>query len=161
MRPRDLGVLGVAVLGGLGATGCHPAADESSSGHGPAARVEAIEGGGSRLVLTQRAVERLGLLTAPVRVTKPAVVDISKPASGAGRATTTTTTVPYAAVLFDPQGRTWTYTAGPGLSFVRHQVTVERFDDDRALLVDGPPVGTQVVTVGAAELFGTELDVGH
>jgi hypothetical protein len=158
MRRRDLGVLGVAALTCLSATACRPAADEPSSSHGPAARVEAIDGGGSRLVLTQRAVERLGLRTEAVGVGEPAVVDISRPATGTGRARTT---VPYAAVLFDPQGRTWTYTAGPGLSFVRHPVTVDRFDGDRALLVDGPPVGTQVVTLGAAELFGTELDVGH
>jgi hypothetical protein len=31
------------------------------------------------------------------------------------------------------------------------------------VLLDGPPVGTQVVTAGAAELFGVEsgLDEGH
>jgi hypothetical protein len=30
-----------------------------------------------------------------------------------------------------------------------------------AVLSSGPPVGTRIVTVGVAELFGTEFGVGH
>jgi hypothetical protein len=34
---------------------------------------------------------------------------------------------------------------------------VERVVGDLAVLSDGPPVGTPVVTVGAALLYGTEI----
>jgi len=44
--------------------------------------------------------------------------------------------------------------------FVRTQVRVDRIDGDVALLLDGPPSGTSVVTVGLAELFGAETGVG-
>jgi hypothetical protein len=36
-----------------------------------------------------------------------------------------------------------------------------RIDGDRAILSDGPAPGTEVVTVGAAELLGTEYEVGE
>jgi len=45
--------------------------------------------------------------------------------------------------------------------FVRHPVTIEYIDKEKAVLQDGPDVDTEVVTVGAAELFGAELGVGH
>ena len=32
---------------------------------------------------------------------------------------------------------------------------------DYAVLSDGPAAGTPVVSVGVAELFGAEFDVGH
>jgi hypothetical protein len=68
-------------------------------------------------------------------------------------------TVPYLAVIYDSEGRTWVYTlAGPRV-YVRQPITVERIDGDVATLSDGPAPGTTVVTVGAEELFGAELDV--
>jgi hypothetical protein len=67
--------------------------------------------------------------------------------------------VPYLAVIYDSEGKTWVYTiAGPRV-YVRQPITVERIDGDVATLSDGPAPGTTVVTVGAEELFGAELDV--
>ncbi len=43
------------------------------------------------------------------------------------------------------------------LVFERQRIDVERIAGERALLHDGPAVGTTVVTVGAAMLFGTEV----
>ena len=63
--------------------------------------------------------------------------------------------------LTDLNGETWTYTNPEPLVFVRHRVTVEYISGDLAVLLDGPPAGTSVVTVGAAELFGAELGVGR
>ena len=40
--------------------------------------------------------------------------------------------------------------------FVREAIGVERIDGDTAYLSEGPAAGTEVVTVGAAELFGAE-----
>lgn len=65
--------------------------------------------------------------------------------------------VPHAAVLRDFDGGSWVYTvASPG-SFVRRRVVVAAVVDGEALLRSGPPAGTEVVTDGAAELFGVEF----
>lgn len=69
--------------------------------------------------------------------------------------------VSYAAVIYDVHGDAWVYTSPESLAFVREQITVDYIEGDRAVLLDGPPAGTAIVTVGAAELLGTELGVGH
>jgi hypothetical protein len=53
------------------------------------------------------------------------------------------------------------YTTAAALTYVRHPITVDYIEGDRAILVDGPAANTPVVTVGGAELFGTEFGVGH
>jgi hypothetical protein len=124
----------------------------SPSSSGGAAKEPAVvveknaETGLSRLTLSAKAAERIGIATAAV---------IDRQEGGAGR-----TTVPYAAVIYDAGGKTWTYTNTGGLVFVRHPITVDRIEADRALLSAGPPVGTLVVTVGVAELWGIETGVG-
>lgn len=67
--------------------------------------------------------------------------------------------VPYAAVLYGVNGETWVYTNPEALVFVREAIAVDYIEGDRVILSDGPAVGTPVVTVGAAELFGTETGV--
>ena len=67
---------------------------------------------------------------------------------------------PYAAVIYDSSGNTWVYTTTENLVFVRHRITIDYIDGDLAVLFDGPPAGTDVVTVGAAELFGVENGIG-
>jgi hypothetical protein len=42
------------------------------------------------------------------------------------------------------------------LTFIRHDIDVQRIEGNRAILTTGPPVGTAVVTVGATELWGVE-----
>ena len=132
-------------LGGLGLAalllvGCTPQAEAAPP---PAVKVEKIEGTDlSRLTLSPQAAQRLGLETAQVT-------------SGAGW-----TVVPYAAVLYDLDGATWVYTNPADLEFVRHAITIDRITGDRALLTDGPPIGTRVVTVGVAELHGAEAGIG-
>jgi len=64
--------------------------------------------------------------------------------------------VPTSAVLYDAKGKTWVYTNPEPLVFVRHAVSIDYIDGDRAVLLDGPASGTAVVTVGSAELLGTE-----
>jgi hypothetical protein len=118
---------------------------------GPA-RVEPGEGTGiSRVTLTARAAERLDIKTAPA-----VEVQVARAPSGAFRKV-----VPYAAVLYDSDGETWVYTNPEPRVFVRHGITIDYIDGDVAVLSDGPPAGTPVVTVGAAELFGTEFEIGH
>jgi hypothetical protein len=68
--------------------------------------------------------------------------------------------IPYAAVLYDARGDTWAYTTPEPLRFVRQPIKIDYVDGNQAVLLDGPPAGTPVVTVGAAELLGVEIGVG-
>ena len=65
--------------------------------------------------------------------------------------------VPYSAILYDLAGDTWVYTNPEPSVFVREQVDIERIDKDLAVLNSGPAAGTQVVTIGAVELYGAEF----
>src|SRR5687767_10344475 len=96
----------------------------------------------SRITLSQLAAERLGIETASVGTLGGLL------------------TIPYTALLYDSEGRTWTYTSPETNVFVRHEVVVDRIEGDVAVVAEGPPEGTAVVTIGAAELFGTETGVG-
>jgi RND family efflux transporter MFP subunit len=69
--------------------------------------------------------------------------------------------VPRAAVLHDAYGGSWVYEARDAHVFVRRRVSVVDLVDDLAVLDQGPPPGTRVVTAGAAELFGTEFGAGR
>lgn len=103
----------------------------------------------SRVTLTEQAAARLGIMTEVVR-------DVSTvPAGSAGRIT-----IPYGAVLYDADGSTWTYTNPEPLVYIRHPVSIDYIEQDTAVLTDGPPVGTTVVTAGAAELYGAEFGIG-
>jgi hypothetical protein len=62
--------------------------------------------------------------------------------------------VPSAAVLYGLNSETWVYTNPEPLVFVRQPIIISHIEGDVGVLLDGPPVGTQVVTVGVAELFG-------
>jgi hypothetical protein len=68
--------------------------------------------------------------------------------------------VPYGAVMYDTHGDTWTFTSPRSLEFVRQPVVVENIVGDRAILSEGPPAGTSVVTVGAAQLMAAEHKYG-
>jgi hypothetical protein len=63
--------------------------------------------------------------------------------------------------MYDIGGGTWVYTVPRPLTFLRHSVVVETITGDKAYLREGPPLGTSVVTVGVAELYGTEKGLGH
>jgi len=67
--------------------------------------------------------------------------------------------IPYAAVIYDPQGAAWVYTSPEPLAFVRQPIVIDYIEDELAVLSEGPAAGTAVVTVGAAELFGAETGV--
>ena len=96
----------------------------------------------NNITLTEKAAQRLDIQTT-------AVV-----ANGAG------TVVPYAAVIYSPNGETWTYVNSDGLTFVRQAIVVDRIDGDEAHLSKGPTPGTKVATVGVQELYGAESGVG-
>jgi len=69
-------------------------------------------------------------------------------------------TIPYSAVIYGLNGETWAYTNPEPLTYVRHPITIDYIDGGLAILLDGPSQGTDIVTIGVAELFGTETGVG-
>jgi hypothetical protein len=144
---RALAAIGLLAVA-LQLSACTQQAAEAEGGADEPAKVEQIEGAeDSRLTLTAKAAERLGVQTKPVLAGK---------VGGAARRV-----VPYSAVLYDAKGDTWVYTNPEPLAYVRERVTVDYIEGDQAVLSDGPPEGTPVVTVAAAELYGTEFGVGH
>lgn len=68
--------------------------------------------------------------------------------------------VPRASVLRDIHGIAWVYIRSGQHEFERARVTVQFTTDEFAVLRSGPPLGTEVVVDGAAELFGTEFGAG-
>jgi hypothetical protein len=132
----------VVLVAGLPLVGCSEVETATERGYEPA-KLEEVEGGGERkrVTFTAEAARRTGLETARVR------------RSGRHKV------LPYAALIYDPQGRTYVYATTKRLSFLREPVRVDRIQGDRVLASDGPPAGTEVVTVGAAEVYGTELEI--
>ena len=132
----------VVAIAGVAAAGCKEVEEETAKGYEPAS-TEAVKGGGDvkRVTFTAEGARRVGLRTAPVRHSGDEEV------------------VPYAALVYDAEGRTWVYGRTGSLTFVRRRVDVDRIQGTRAFLSRGPAAGTRVVTVGAAEVYGTELDV--
>jgi hypothetical protein len=108
--------------------------------------VEKIDGTElKRVILTEKAAQRLGIQTVLVR---------EEQINGLQRRV-----IPYAAVIYGLKGETWTYTSPEALTFVRQSITVDYIEGDLVVLTDGPPVGTAVVTVGVAELYGADTGV--
>lgn len=149
----------IAVLA-VGAAACSGAAAsdaEETTSH--AVKVEPVQGSDvSMVILTQQAVERLGIKTGQVRDARLAGRRL---AGGAAGPVTTRRVVPYPAVLYDEHGDTWAFTSPAPLTFVRQRIDVDYITGGMAVLLDGPPAGTPVVTVGAIELLGAELGVGE
>jgi hypothetical protein len=82
-------------------------------------------------------------------------VRVAQPGSGAPQKV-----IPYSAVFYDAQGNTWAYTNPEPLVFVRQPVDVEHIEGDVAVLKEGSVVSGEVVTAGAAELWGIESEFG-
>lgn len=68
--------------------------------------------------------------------------------------------VPRAAILYDIYGGTWVYARIAPHVYSRRRVEVSHIVDEFAVLTRGLAVGDEVVTAGAAEIFGTEFGVG-
>ena len=79
-----------------------------------------------QLQLTERAVQRLGIVTQPVRQTATA----SQPAHEV---------IPYSAVVYDTDGSTWTYVNTAARTYERKPVTVTDIEGAVALLSAGRP----------------------
>lgn len=70
-------------------------------------------------------------------------------------------TIPSTALFYDAGGAAWVFVNPEPLVYMRHAVAVDFVQQDWAVLTDGPPAGTAVVTRGAMLLLGTEFGMGH
>ncbi|MGH3117164.1 MAG: hypothetical protein ACRDQ2_08625 [Gaiellales bacterium] len=147
MRRTNLRVAALLLLAVLPLAGCQGGEEEAAAADEPAT-VELVEGSDdlSLITLTAEAAKRIDLQTTVVRTE--------------GEGADERTIVPYSAIVYETDGGTWVYTNPEGLSFVRAPIVVEKIEGDRALLSEGPPAGTEVATVGVAELFGAEHGIG-
>jgi hypothetical protein len=148
MSLRKPWVVLLAVMAVASLSGCAKTMVSASAKTEPFT-LEPIEGTElNRLTLEAKAVERIGLKTEQVGVLLRFGGESQR------------TTVPYGALVYDAKGAAFVYTSPKSLVFVRHPVTVDYVEGDRAVLVDGPPSGTPVVTDGGSELTGIEFGVG-
>jgi hypothetical protein len=100
--------------------------------------LEEIEGSDlKRVILTEKAAERIDVQTVPV--------------SGM--------VVPYSAVIYDTEGNTWIYTNPAPLTFVRASIVIDHIEGDQAFLSQGLESDAPIVTVGVAEIYGAETGV--
>lgn len=100
--------------------------------------LEPIEGTElSRVILTEKAAERIGVQTVPAQER----------------------VVPYSAVIYDIEGNTWVYTNPEPLTFVRASITVDFIEGDQAYLSQKLESDAPIVTVGVAEIYGAETGV--
>jgi hypothetical protein len=98
----------------------------------------------NRVTLTPKAAERLGIKVDEVR------------ADPSGR-----WIVPYTSVLYDLTGGTWVYVHTEPMTFVRQAIRIDVIKGENVYLKYGPPSGTKVLATGVAQIFGTEVGVGH
>ena len=133
------GVVSLSACGG-GSTGY----DYETATHHEPAKLEPIKGTDvQRVIFDAEGAERVGLQTVPVRQNGQEAV------------------IPYGAVIYTPDGNTWAYTSPEPLTYVRQEIDIDDVVGDSVMLSDGPPAGTEVVTVGTAEVYGTEFEIAH
>lgn len=124
--------------------GTDPATTEGAEEPATAQHVEGADGEElTRITMTEQAARRIDVQTATVTE-----IDGQR-------------VVPSGAIVVDPDGTTWVYTTAEPLVFEKAHVVVDHEDGDRAFLTEGPPAGTEVVSLGAAELYGVEHGIGH
>lgn len=134
---------GVVSLSGCGGSSSSSYSSETASHHEPA-KIEPIKGTDvMRVIFSAEGAERVGLKTEAVRQEGQELV------------------VPYGAIIYDAEGNAYAYTAPKPLTFVRQKIEIDRFEGNSVMLSDGPSSGTEVVTVGTAEVYGTEFEVAH
>jgi hypothetical protein len=138
---RSVGIASLFLVTGLAVTGCAAQGQApAASGEAPSAVEPGEDGDPDRLTLSAAAETRLGIETVPVGVSPQL-------------------SVPYAAVVYDGQGSAWTFVRVDQRKYQRTPITIADITGDTALLSAGPAAGTEVVTVGAAELVGVEAGI--
>jgi hypothetical protein len=138
------------VLAGVNITACTEMRDSNEAKEMEPAHVEKVRGTDlKQITLTEKAIERIDLRTDKVREQKVSRSDSPR------------IVVPYSALIYDPHGKTWVYTSTKQpRTFIRHEVDIDYIEGDIVVLNEGPPVDSLVASVGVAELYGAEFQVG-
>jgi predicted small secreted protein len=137
---RTCGIPALLIAAGLALAGCGTA--EGAGTPVQVARVETPqEGQPGVITLAEAAAQRLGMQTTAV-------------AAGPNGLT-----VPYGALVYEADGSAWVFVQTAPLTYQRAPVVVAGISGDQVTLVSGPAAGTDVVTVGAAELVGVETGI--
>jgi hypothetical protein len=137
----------VLVAGVVSLSACGEAStgyDYETASHHEPAELEPIKGTDvQRVIFDAEGAKAVGLQTAPIRQNGQETV------------------IPYDAVIYGADGNTYAYTSPEPLTYVRQEISIDHVAGDSVMLSDGPSAGTEVVTVGAAEVYGTEFEVAH
>lgn len=129
----------VAALLAVAPAACKQAEAEETEHYQASKITPAEHGDHATVTITKLAAERIGLKTVPIERNQ----------------------IPYAAILYDAAGgQPYVFVNTKGLSFHREDVDIANIDGDTVQLADGPPAGTQVVTVGVPQIHGAELEFG-
>jgi len=128
----------LAVMAFVGCKAHKPASAKTA----PAKLESRKDGQFPSVVLSEAAEQRLGIVT-------------TKATSGPDG-----TSVPSSAVLYDVDGSVWVYVRTNTRTYGRTPIALKRVDGKLAKLLTSFPVDIEVVTEGAAELFGTETGGG-
>jgi hypothetical protein len=139
-RPARRLLAAVAALA-LGIGGCTEVESAAVEGYEPAKLTE-VDGSDRKLItFTQEGADRSGLQTRKVQRRGGLLA------------------VPYESVIYSGEGTSYVYVSPKPLTYQRAEIAVSRITGPQALLTAGPQPGTDVVTVGATEVYGTELEI--
>ena len=105
----------------------------------PASIEQSQDGGTAKLILTDQAVKRLGIVSENLRASSE---------------------VPRSSLLYDIRGGAWVYTDLGNSTYQRVEIKVSRVRGDLLEIKNRLSTATRVVIVGAAELYGTESGIG-
>jgi hypothetical protein len=134
-------LLGIVVTAIASTAGCAEIESVTAEPYEPAHLESTRPDQPKRVILTEEAVQRTELKTTRVRLEDG---DLE---------------VEHAALVYDQKGKPWVFTVVGPRTYVRAPVEIEEIDDELMILATGPRPGTEVVTVGAIELWGAELEV--
>jgi hypothetical protein len=143
LRTARDSVLGLVLAAAVGFSlaGCAEIESVSAEPYEPATLESAGPSQPAKITITEEAARRVALQTTVVG------------ARGADL------TVQHAALVYDKKGLPWVFAVVGPRTYIRSAVTVKHVDGDVVTLSSGPPAGTDVVTVGAIELWGAELGI--
>ena len=137
MKRIHLFVMMLLMVVAVGLAACGPETAANTEKVNPST-LEEIEGSElKRVILTEKAAERIGVETVQVDGNS----------------------VPYSAVIYDIEGNTWVYTNPSPLTFVRAPIVIDHIEGDQAFLTQELDTTDPVVTVGVIEIYGAETGV--
>lgn len=118
----------------------------------PATVVEVPGSDVPSITINDESVDRIGVSTAVVEAAGSVTAIPAK-------AKRVRVAIPYSAVVYMSDGSTWAFAPGSPQTYRRTPITIADIRGDQAILSAGPQVGSEVVTVGAPELLGVELNI--